>query len=308
MDWLERLPRWVKVLFVVGGALLAAFASKLPEGFQTVGAYGALVFIAVGVIAAALHWVRERRGGSKVEAIDLIRLGLVGMAVFAIIAVAGLMWRYIAPPPPLTKSPTSVAATNKAVTQITPQHSITDAHATPEHPHPKLESLVKASVPPPTAQGHKRRVVMGSGASGPINDGPKPAEPEPHGSVTVTNSPGSIIAPSGGVNTIIDQSSPEIFSVNEGDAFDVPAIQYCVVNVVPRKSSTPTTIYLPANPIKNAVIEIRYVIKHSGDGGTNMIGIYLREPAIDANFVTGIFSMGESTRVIFDGERWSAAS
>ena len=94
MEWLERLPGSVKALFVVGGALLGAFASKLPEGFQTVGAYGGLVLIAIGVIAVAIHRLKEFRGGTKVEAIDLIRLGLIGISVSSVALISGLVWRY----------------------------------------------------------------------------------------------------------------------------------------------------------------------------------------------------------------------
>ncbi|MEI9988959.1 MAG: hypothetical protein WDM86_02870 [Rhizomicrobium sp.] len=124
-------------------------------------------------------------------------------------------------------------------------------------------------------------------------------------SLSVTNSPGSIIAPSGNsINTIINQGQPEVFSVNEGDSFSVPAVQYCIVNVIPGKATKETDIFLPANPIKDAIVEVRFVWSLHMTTNGQPVAIYTSEPITDSN-LAGVLPMpSDSKRFVYDGQQW----
>jgi hypothetical protein len=289
----RRREHWLKkaLRYAVTGAPILAFLGFIATslGAAWAGKMGwAAIWLCVGwVVLTVGTYFAEPLIDAKVRHRWLATL-LVAAA--ALIVALGIRYGETHDSAQLSRTP---------VAGLSPPHQETP---TLKQPVPTKDTLQTPIQP------HKR-VAIGRDHRRIVSGIPKPAEtPPPSTSLSVTNSPNSIIAPSGGINTIIDQATPEIFSVNEGDTFYVPTAQYCVVNVMPRKSSTPTTIYLPTNPIKNAVIEVRYVVRLSGDGGANMIGIYLKAPATDATFVTAIFGMGESTRVMFDGEHWSAAS
>jgi hypothetical protein len=60
MLWLEQLPGWIRVVFIVGGTLLTAFASKLPDQIQTAGAWLGVLLIVIGLYSVGLHYIKTR--------------------------------------------------------------------------------------------------------------------------------------------------------------------------------------------------------------------------------------------------------
>lgn len=95
MDWLERLPTWVKAFATIGGVLLTAFAHRLPKGYQTLGLCAGLAVLLVAGLGFVLHVMKEWRGGTAVEPFDVTVLGLGGVAFFSLVALGGLIWQHI---------------------------------------------------------------------------------------------------------------------------------------------------------------------------------------------------------------------
>lgn len=93
MDWLERLPWWVKLCGGAGGVLLTAFANRLPEAYQTLGLVVGLSMLTGAGIGFLLHVIKEWRGGKAVEPSDVIILGVAGIALFAVITLGALIWQ-----------------------------------------------------------------------------------------------------------------------------------------------------------------------------------------------------------------------
>jgi hypothetical protein len=86
----EKIPLWVKWLLLVGGALMSAFASRLPDSIQALGLEIGVISAFLGCIGLTYHFAnewRERRGKPriKLEPSHLIILGLV-------LAVVGTGW------------------------------------------------------------------------------------------------------------------------------------------------------------------------------------------------------------------------
>jgi hypothetical protein len=93
---IENLPWWAKLLFIVGGALMSAFSGLFPMWLQAAGLYTGILLALLGAGASIWHWAnawREHRGKPrlKVEAGHLIGLGLIGIIVFAAVALAGVI-------------------------------------------------------------------------------------------------------------------------------------------------------------------------------------------------------------------------
>jgi hypothetical protein len=84
-------PSIIRGSLLVGGVLLSAFADRLPEGLQTLGLVAGIVLIVFAGLAMALQYVRRRRGGKIVSPSDLITIGLGGIALCALIALAGVL-------------------------------------------------------------------------------------------------------------------------------------------------------------------------------------------------------------------------
>ena len=75
---------------------MSAFSGLFAMWLQAAGLYAGILLALLGVVAAIWHWVntwREYRGKPrlKVEASHLIGLGLIGIIVFAAIALAGVI-------------------------------------------------------------------------------------------------------------------------------------------------------------------------------------------------------------------------
>jgi hypothetical protein len=65
LDWIEAVPRWVKIPFAVAGFLLSAFSSRLPEALQDIGLKLGLILLVGGILALCLHGIRDQFGGKK---------------------------------------------------------------------------------------------------------------------------------------------------------------------------------------------------------------------------------------------------
>jgi hypothetical protein len=90
-DFIEGIPWWVKYLLFVGGALMSAFASKLPESIQVLGLNLGIALSGLGCVGIVWHFANEWRDRHhkprfKLEPFHLIALGLV-------VALAGVGWQ-----------------------------------------------------------------------------------------------------------------------------------------------------------------------------------------------------------------------
>jgi hypothetical protein len=93
LQWLEKLPSWLKTLFFIGGSLLSMFSGRLPENIQNFGLFAGFVLIALAIIGLVLHWSRWKRGGKTVAPFDLIITGLAGMGISFALVIAGFIWQ-----------------------------------------------------------------------------------------------------------------------------------------------------------------------------------------------------------------------
>jgi hypothetical protein len=101
LDWIEAVPRWVKIPFALAGFLLSAFSSRLPEALQDIGLGLGLILLVGGMLALCLHSIRDRFGSNKkrpvVGLIDQRSKELAGL-VSAILEGA-LDWSFRLPRP-----------------------------------------------------------------------------------------------------------------------------------------------------------------------------------------------------------------
>jgi hypothetical protein len=59
LDWIEAVPRWIKIPFAFAGFLLSAFSSRLPDYLQDFGLWLGLVVLVGAIIALFLHGIRD---------------------------------------------------------------------------------------------------------------------------------------------------------------------------------------------------------------------------------------------------------
>jgi len=82
MHWLERLPGWIRVIFVLGGTLLTAFAGKLPDQIQIAGGWLGILLIFIGLYSAGLHYIKaEWRKEENVRVKDAVALFVILVAL-----------------------------------------------------------------------------------------------------------------------------------------------------------------------------------------------------------------------------------
>lgn len=61
MDWMGRLPLPVSAAFTIGGALFAAFSSKLPIKIQSIGLLLSGLFFLIGMVGFFWHFYKSKR-------------------------------------------------------------------------------------------------------------------------------------------------------------------------------------------------------------------------------------------------------
>ena len=89
MDWTEKIPTWVKVAFAVGGPMLSASASRLPDFLQLAALWSGIVLCIVGVVGLILHFYNEYKSSVAQNQVVL------GSAVLTMLLVASFgCWRF----------------------------------------------------------------------------------------------------------------------------------------------------------------------------------------------------------------------
>jgi len=137
MSWLDSLPWWIRVLFIVGEPLMSASSNSFPIWFQTAGLWVGVIFTSVGLLALPWHFYRTaiaaRRGNKNMKPPDLIVLGLGGLAFFAIVTLGGFIWQQyrLAPSVVGTQAtikwlPASIAATRFVPPTITGHDAVAE--------------------------------------------------------------------------------------------------------------------------------------------------------------------------------------
>lgn len=106
-DWYESKPKSVTLLFALAFSLLSAFSGRLPSALQDIGLSLGLAITALAIIGFILHLVKYFRGNNMMEPIDLIIVGVGGVALFAAIAFAGLIWDFSSSKATTTVAPTA---------------------------------------------------------------------------------------------------------------------------------------------------------------------------------------------------------
>ncbi len=110
LGWFTRLPKLLQGLGVVTAYALSTFSGRLDEGWQDLGLWLGFILGTLFLIGLCLHAVKDWRGSEKVGPTDLIMVGLGGLALFAVVALAGFVWQSYAPSSRDTPTPPKVAS------------------------------------------------------------------------------------------------------------------------------------------------------------------------------------------------------
>lgn len=98
LSWFNRLPAPIKGCGALAGAAVSAFSGRLPEAAQDIGLWlgiGLFLFFIAGLL---VHGIKELRGGKQVNPLDVMLASLVGITVFALIGIGGIVWHLRASP------------------------------------------------------------------------------------------------------------------------------------------------------------------------------------------------------------------
>lgn len=68
LDWIERIPRWVKLAAFAAGGLMSAFSGRLPESLQDLGLWAGIALACLAAVGLGLHASKEWRGARRVAA------------------------------------------------------------------------------------------------------------------------------------------------------------------------------------------------------------------------------------------------
>lgn len=73
MEFLKRVPIWIRLSFFAGGFLLSAFSSRLPDSLQTAGAFTGFAVMIFAIVSLGIHriigWYRGMASSNKSSAI-----------------------------------------------------------------------------------------------------------------------------------------------------------------------------------------------------------------------------------------------
>ncbi len=61
LDWISRIPWWVKLPSSVAGFLVSAFSSRLPEAYQDLGLWLGLVLFGLSLVALFWHTIGPKK-------------------------------------------------------------------------------------------------------------------------------------------------------------------------------------------------------------------------------------------------------
>lgn len=121
MEFLNGLPAHVRFLALVASIFLGAFASHLPEGFQTVGYCAGWIFAILTIEEIVRHHAKRRReaGLPIVEPNHLILAGLCGGVISLAFVAGGYGWLLFQAP-----KLSSAISLSSGLPQPTPEQNI----------------------------------------------------------------------------------------------------------------------------------------------------------------------------------------
>ena len=90
-DVFAGIPGAVRIVLMLGGALVSAFSGVLPEAWQLAGFIAGIAAIIVGGLGSLWHLLNERRARQGKSRIGLEPLHIIGLGL--LIALGGVGWQ-----------------------------------------------------------------------------------------------------------------------------------------------------------------------------------------------------------------------